>query len=313
MINSPRRNAPRRPGAISPLVLKNSSWWRWRRGWCGLFAIQNLIAAPAAIAADRTSWVAARRLLAAVERSGLTRADAGSSPITAEGLVVRYEGDRRPVLQQASLTIDPAEITAIAGGSGGGKSTLLRALLGLQALEAGEVRVGGRPLDQINLASWRQAIAAIFQGDQLETTVTIKAQLVLNGEADLVEIWDALTVVEMADEIQRMPMGLQTIVEAGGLSTGQQQRLLIARALLQRPRLLVMDEATNAIPDSLQATILRRLREREVGCLIVTHRETLVAAADRLHVVEDGRVVFSGAPEDWKAMASADPGEESVI
>jgi ABC-type bacteriocin/lantibiotic exporter with double-glycine peptidase domain len=85
-------------------------------------------------------------------------------------------------------------------------------------------------------------------------------------------------------------MGVQTIVEVGRISNGQQQRLLIARALLTRPSLLILDEATNAIPDALQARIFARIRERGIGCLVVSHRESVWAIADIVHVLGDGTV-----------------------
>jgi ATP-binding cassette subfamily B protein len=113
-------------------------------------------------------------------------------------------------------------------------------------------------------------------------------------------VWKVLEMVEMADDVRSMPMGLQTIVEASRISNGQQQRLLMAKALLANPRLMVLDEATNAIPEAMQQRIFGRLREQKVGCLIVTHRQSVIDAADAVYLV-NGPVFFTGAAAASKA------------
>ena len=273
-------------------------------GWCIAVSAQRLGGIGLELVGDRGRRRAADVLLSHVAPAGGAIVDAATACIRADGISVRYQAGGRPVFDALSVTIDPSQITVFAGPSGGGKSTLLRVVLGLQQPETGAVSIGGHPMREIDLAAWRQRIAGVFQGDVLTDTITIRGQLSTGADYSLSEIWSALADVELVDEIQRMPMGLQTIVEPGSLSTGQQQRLLIARALLHRPTLLVMDEATNAIPDAIQARIVSRLRDRGMGCLLITHRASLIALADTAHVIEDGRLAYSGSPQ---ALAATDP------
>jgi ABC-type bacteriocin/lantibiotic exporter with double-glycine peptidase domain len=241
--------------------------------------------------------IGVRALLREAQTNGSMKVDPARATISVQRATVRYAGCRSPALVDVSVEIDPGGLTVLAGPSGGGKSTLLRVILGLQRLERGVVCVGGHPMDAVDVADWRRRVAGVFQGDKLEDTVTIRGHLCRGAEYALHDIWAALEAVELAEDVRVMPMGLQSIIEAGSFSTGQQQRLLIAAALLQKPALMVLDEATNAIPDSIQARIVVRLRGRGVGCVVVTHRQTLIDLADRVHVLEAGRVVYSGAPQ----------------
>jgi ABC-type bacteriocin/lantibiotic exporter with double-glycine peptidase domain len=245
---------------------------------------------------ERTSHRAARNLLALPFERGLRRAETPTAILRLQEVAIHYAAQHRPVLAGLSLSINPQQMTVLAGASGSGKSTLLRLLLGLQHPAEGEVSLNGISLSDIDLSYWRRGIAGVFQGDSLEEAVTIRAQLNPNQDAALAEVWDALRVVEMADEIQAMPMGVQTIVESGRISSGQQQRLLIARALLARPSLLVLDEATNAIPDAIQARIFARIRERRIGCLVVSHRESVWQVADVVYVLREGAIDSGSAP-----------------
>ncbi|QJW83816.1 ATP-binding cassette domain-containing protein [Ramlibacter terrae] len=120
------------------------------------------------------------------------------------------------------------------------------------------------------------------------------------------EVWAAVEEVGMAEAIHAMPMGLQTLSDGARLSGGREQLLLIARALLQRPRLLVLDEATNAIPDAAQARLLARLRTRGITCIPVTHRASALQAMDRVLVLDGGRLAWSGTPAALRTHAELD-------
>lgn len=258
--------------------------------WLMVFGFLEIGEWLASLLRDRARHRAASELLSIPREEGLRKLDTASAVLRLQDVSFGYGGRQRPLLAGLSLCIDPRQMTVLAGASGSGKSTLLRMLLGLQQPLLGEISVGGVPMREIDLAYWRRGIAGIFQGDCLEDAVTIRAQLSPSLSASLAEILDVLDVVEMASEVQQMPMGVQTIVEVGRISNGQQQRLLIARALLTRPSLLILDEATNAIPDALQARIFARTRERGIGCLVVSHRESVWAIADIVHVLGDGTV-----------------------
>lgn len=213
---------------------------------------------------------------------------------------VRYAwpGTSVPALRSASLQIEAGEFLAITGPSGSGKSTLLRLMLGLDQPDAGVLTLGGSALDGPLLSAWRATAGLVAQGDTLETAGTLRGQLCGMAQVDAQAVWSAVEAVLMADDVRQMPMGLQTIVETGKLSTGQEQRLLIARELLRQPRFLVLDEATNAIPDPMQAQLFATLRQRGITCVLVTHRETALALMDRVVVVRDGAVAWSGRPHE---------------
>lgn len=216
---------------------------------------------------------------------------------------VRYAwpGTSVPALRSASLQIEAGEFLAITGPSGSGKSTLLRLMLGLDQPDAGVLRLGGAALEGALLSAWRSTAGLVAQGDTLETAGTLRSQLCGMAQVDAQAVWSAVEAVMMADDVRQMPMGLQTIIETGKLSTGQEQRLQIARELLRQPRFLVLDEATNAIPDAMQAQLFATLRQRGITCVLVTHRETALALMDRVVVVRDGMVAWSGRPDQLAA------------
>lgn len=258
-------------------------------------ACARLGAGVAALAGLRQPWRAA---------AGLWRlpVDAPAAPLAqapalaARGLGYRWPGSTAPTLRDVSLAIGAGEHVALTGPSGGGKSTLLRLLLGLDHPAAGAVLVDGARPDPAGWAALRAATAIVAQGERLEASTTLRAQLSNQQELSVAEVWSAIEEVGLAPAIAAMPMGLQTISDGARLSGGQEQQLLIARALLRRPRLLVLDEATNAIPDDAQARLLQRLRRRGITCILVTHRASALAAMDRVLVLEEGRLAWEGSP-----------------
>lgn len=227
---------------------------------------------------------------------------AADAPIVAEDVCYRHQG--LPVLRDVRMTVEPGEITVLAGASGSGKSTLLNILLGAEPPASGEVRYGRSALGDLNLTEWRARIGAVFQNDQVETAGTIRSQLAGAEPVSISTAWRLLEQVELAHEVGAMPMGLQTIVDSNQISTGQQQRLLIARELSAGPEILVLDEAMNAVPDAVQARLIANFRKLGLTCLIVTHRASTIALADRVVVLERGVVVHDGPP--GPALARAD-------
>jgi ABC-type bacteriocin/lantibiotic exporter with double-glycine peptidase domain len=277
-----------RVASLVPLV--------WLAGMAGMECgrqVSQAIAAP-------TRRQNAARLLAGPRMSGEETAREDWSLLSARDVSCSYPGQRSPILQGISLDVRAGEMTVLTGPSGGGKSTLLRILLGMQRADAGRVLVDGKDLDSIRLGEWHSGMAGVFQGEILQQTATIRSQLANGTMYPLWRVWKVLEMVEMADDVRSMPMGLQTIVEASRISNGQQQRLLMAKALLANPRLMVLDEATNAIPEAMQQRIFGRLREQKVGCLIVTHRQSVIDAADAVYLV-NGPVFFTGAAAASKA------------
>lgn len=262
-------------------------------GWTLARASLSIGAFVSDMVDDRRRFLDAAALMRDAEPAGGVRVAGSWAAISVCNVSVRYRNCRDLALDDVSIEVEPGRLTVLAGPSGGGKSTLLRVMLGLQRVEAGTVRVGGRLIGGIDAADWRRSVAGVFQGDVLEDTVTIRGQLSSGSSYTLADIWSVLEAVELADEIRAMPMGLQTIVEAGSLSTGQQQRLMVAGALLHQPSLLILDEATNAIPDAVQARIVAHVLRLGIGCVAVTHRETMIDLADHVYLLEAGRIVGS--------------------
>jgi len=213
----------------------------------------------------------------------------------------RYPGTSQPVLQDVSLRIAPGEMVAIAGPSGCGKSTLVRLLLGFDTADEGMIAYGGQALDRLDLPRWHARVAAVLQGDRLGSASTLRSQVAGMAPCSMEALWQAARSAAIEADIHAMPMGMQTIVEGNLVSTGQEQRLLLARALVRRPEILLLDEATNAVPEAVQAQLLANLRALGITTILVTHRESAMALCDRVHVLEGGRVAWSGPPAQLSA------------
>jgi len=221
----------------------------------------------------------------------------GPVTIEVDGLQVRYPDRRDPALAGASFTASPGTVTAIVGGSGGGKSTLLNSLLGFVAPIDGSVRisVGGSTmsLGQLSHEPWRRRIAWVPQrahlpGRTLDETPTIAAAVGLHSEQlDDAVVWAALDDAGIADEIRALPAGLQTPLSAdgGGLSIGQLQRLSLARALLAPADVVLMDEPTAALDPATERSVVAaigRLAQQGRTVIVVAHRPALLEVATQL-------------------------------
>jgi ABC-type bacteriocin/lantibiotic exporter with double-glycine peptidase domain len=234
-----------------------------------------------------------------LEEHGAPGAPVGPKPIEIDSVSYRYPGSNALVLDGVSLRIEPGQIVALTGPSGGGKSTLLRLLLGFDMPEGGEIR------RHADLAAWREVVGAVFQDDRVEEDTTIRFQIAGCSPCGVDEVWRAAGMVGLAEYIRNLPMGLQNIIGPGKISTGQQQRILIARQLLRRPRLLILDEATGAIPEEMQARLFANLRATGLTTLLVTHRASAVALSDRVFVIRQGKTAFCGTPREFAAEGGA--------
>jgi len=199
------------------------------------------------------------------------------------------------VLHDLELTIKPGEFVAIVGASGSGKSTLLRMLLGFEAPAHGEIRYDGKNLKRLDLRHLRRRIGTVLQGGKLwagDILTNVAGAHNLGVEAAS----EAVRQAGLAKDIEAMPMGLYTVVGEGlsTLSGGQRQRVLIARALISSPRILLLDEATSALDNVSQATVLEGLSGLKATRVIIAHRLNTVRNADRIVVLERGRIVQQG-------------------
>ncbi|WP_159996476.1 ATP-binding cassette domain-containing protein [Roseomonas sp. 18066] len=226
--------------------------------------------------------------------------------LAASQVSFRYPGGGPPALDRVTLAVPEGAHVALAGASGSGKSTLLRLLLGLERPQEGAVYVDGLDLALLDAAAIRRQVG--FVGQEMRLAPGSILENILDGrEAALDAAWEAARLAGLANEVDALPMGMHTLVgEAGqNLSGGQRQRLLIARAVLQRPRLLVFDEATSALDNRTQAGVRRLLAELPVTRLVVAHRLSSLVDADVVHVLERGRIVESGPPAALLAAGGA--------
>ena len=228
----------------------------------------------------------------------------GGETIDVRGLAFTYPGTNTPTLKDVSLRIEPGQFIALAGCSGSGKSTLLRLLLGFYAADSGGIFRNGEPHMESNLSAWREHVGAVLQDDQLEIAMSIRGHIAGGAPCTLAEIREAAKLAMLEPDINAMPMGIQSIVDSDKVSTGQKQRLLIARRLLRRPKLLILDEVTNALPEDIQAELLANLRKLGVTCLLVSHCASTIAA-DYVYLMDAGRITWQGTPTDFVAAGLA--------
>lgn len=264
----------------------------------GLAALVSTAFLVAGLAPD---WERAKPLLEAEPESGNgpgRRRHVPQGAVSLEAVSFAYPGGP-PVLADITLDIPAGSFVAIVGASGSGKSTLLRLLLGFEQPDRGVVRYDGHDLAQLDVSRLRRGIGTVLQGGKLwagDILANISGSHPLTAE-------DAMRVASaagLASDIEAMPMGLYTLVGEGvaTLSGGQRQRVLIARALAGHPRLLLLDEATSALDNLSQATVLASLAQLKATRIVVAHRLSTVRHADRIVVLEKGRIAQQGTYQE---------------
>ncbi len=218
------------------------------------------------------------------------------------GIHFRYSDAEAPVLDDFSLTIEPGESVAIVGPSGCGKTTLLKLMLGIHSPQAGEMRVGGVPLKQLGLRAWRDMIGTVMQDDQLFAGSITDNISFFDLNPDLAWVEECAQLASVHDEIEAMPMGYHTLIGDMGasISGGQKQRLLLARALYKRPKILFLDEATSALDVDRERLVNQAIRQLSLTRVIVAHRPETIASASRVVVLSQGKVA-----QDLRSVASA--------
>ncbi len=217
--------------------------------------------------------------------------------LVVQNLEVKF-GDRK-VLEQVNMTMAIPGMLAIAGGSGAGKSTLVHTLLGLVEPSAGSIRLGRHELASASLGAWRRSIGYVPQETILFHASVWENLTLADPAASRADVELAVRRAHAHDFIAALPEGYDTVIGDQGvkLSGGQRQRLGIARALLTKPTLLLLDEAMSALDAESESELLRTLEElrNQMGILIVAHRLAAVRAADSICVLEAGRIVESGS------------------
>jgi ATP-binding cassette subfamily C protein len=234
-------------------------------------------------------------------RVASTRPGVLSGGIEARRLSFRYADDGPLVLDDVSFDIRPGEFVAIVGPSGCGKSTLLRLLIGFDRPASGSVLYDGQDLAALDQAAVRRQCGVVLQNAQ-PFTGSILDCICGTDTFTQDEAWEAAAMAGLAEDIKRMPMGLHTMISGGStISGGQRQRLMIAQALIRRPRILFFDEATSALDNETQRVVIASTRALRASRVVIAHRLSTVMDADRVFVMHEGRVVQQGRPADLLA------------
>ncbi|MBR3328707.1 MAG: ATP-binding cassette domain-containing protein [Atopobiaceae bacterium] len=212
----------------------------------------------------------------------------------------RYDENAPYVLEGLSLRIKPGEYVALVGESGSGKSTILRLMLGFEKPELGAIFYGRYDVQKVDLRSLRQHIGVVMQNGSLFMGDLFSNITISSPSATLDDAWEAAEIAGMADDINNMPMGMQTLVTegGGGISGGQRQRILIARAVCSKPRILMMDEATSALDNKTQKHVIDSLDSLKCTRVVVAHRLSTVKHCDRILVIDEGKVAEEGTYEE---------------
>lgn len=213
-----------------------------------------------------------------------------------EHVSFRYEADGPLVLRDITVHAKPGEFIAFVGPSGSGKSTVMRLLLGFEGPEAGSIYYDGRELGGLDLRALRRQIGVVLQSGRLMTG-DIYTNIVGSAPLQMEAAWEAARMAGFADDIRQMPMGMHTVISEGGgtLSGGQRQRLMIARAIVHRPRILLFDEATSALDNRTQAIVSASLEGLRATRMVIAHRLSTIMRADRIYVLERGALVQCGS------------------
>lgn len=223
-----------------------------------------------------------------------------SGGIELNNVSFRYNENMPYVIDDLSLKIRPGQYVAIVGSTGCGKSTLMRILLGFEKPEKGAVYYDGQDINTMDLKSLRQKIGSVlqngklFQGDIYSNIVISAPRLTLN------DAWEAAELAGMADDIRSMPMGMNTLIAegSGGISGGQKQRLMIARAIAPKPKILMFDEATSALDNITQKHVSESLDRLKCTRIVIAHRLSTIRQCDRIIVLDKGKIIEDGTYDE---------------
>ena len=222
-----------------------------------------------------------------------------SGGIALNNVSFRYTDTSPWIVDDMDLKIKPGEYVALVGRTGCGKSTLIRLLLGFEKPQKGAIYYDGKDMNSLDLRALRKKIGVVtqdghlFQGDIYSNIVISNPQLLLE------DAWEAAEIASIADDIRAMPMGMHTLISegGGGISGGQKQRLMIARAVATKPKLLLLDEATSALDNITQKHVADALDKLKCTRIVIAHRLSTIQHCDRILVLDHGKIVEDGTYE----------------
>lgn len=223
-----------------------------------------------------------------------------SGSVEINNVTFRYTEDGPKILDNLSLKIKPGQYVAVVGKTGCGKSTLLRLLLGFETPDTGAVYYDGKDVSKIDSKSLHRQIGVVMQngklfGGSIYSNITVSAPQLTMDEA-----WEAAEMAGVADDIRAMPMGMHTVLSegSGGISGGQKQRLMIARAIAPKPKLLFLDEATSALDNITQKQVSDSLNGMKCTRVVIAHRLSTIRECDRILVLDNGKIIEDGNYEE---------------
>ncbi len=216
--------------------------------------------------------------------------------IELDSVSFRYDESMPPVIDDLNLRIRPGQYVAIVGKTGCGKSTLVRLLLGFEKPQKGSIYYDGKDINSVDLRSLRNKIGVVLQNGKLFNG-DIYSNIVISAPTLTVDdAWEAAETAGMADDIRAMPMGMFTMISegSGGISGGQKQRLMIARAVAPKPRILILDEATSALDNITQKKVSEALDKLNCTRIVIAHRLSTIKQCDRIIVLDKGKIIEDG-------------------
>ncbi|MDR2706942.1 MAG: NHLP bacteriocin export ABC transporter permease/ATPase subunit [Planctomycetaceae bacterium] len=210
-------------------------------------------------------------------------------------LTFGYSESLPPILNDVSFCIEPGEFVAVVGESGTGKSTLLRLLLGFEKPKRGSIFYDGYDINNIDIHSLRRQFGVVLQSAGM-MNADIFNNIAGGTGCSMEEAWEAARQAGIADDIAKMPLKMNTPVSMNGgtISGGQRQRIMIARAIVTKPRILFMDEATNALDNISQAVVTENVNALKITRFVIAHRLSTIRKADRIIVMKDGQITQTG-------------------
>jgi NHLM bacteriocin system ABC transporter ATP-binding protein len=211
----------------------------------------------------------------------------------------RYDPDGPWIIKDVSLVIEPGEFAAFVGSSGGGKSTLMRLMLGFEQPTRGSVLYDGQELNALDLRMVRQQLGVVLQTSRVMPT-EIYRNIIGVTSRTIEDAWEAAEHAGLADDIRNMPMGMHTYVSEGGgtLSGGQRQRMMIARAVVNKPKVLFLDEATSALDNRAQNIVTESMDRMDATRIVIAHRLSTIINADRIYYLHAGSIAESGSHQE---------------
>lgn len=209
----------------------------------------------------------------------------------------RYSADTPLVVKNVSLYANRGEFIAIVGPSGAGKSSLVRLLLGFENPESGSVFYNDSDMRELDVNAVRRQLGVILQNSKIMPG-SILGNIITGTNYTLSDAEEAVRMAALDKDIENMPMGILTIVNEGLISGGQQQRILIARAIIGKPPIIIMDESTSALDNETQEIVRKNIEKLKVTRVVIAHRLSTIINADRIYVMSDGEIKQTGTYDE---------------